>query len=137
MARSVEAPEVEMISLAALSAGGQGQRFRVGLLVRNTNPAPLAVRSLTFQVRLGTEGRLRGETAVPFTVPPLGEETLRLEVETELVSSLSRLLALVQGPNDALAYELDGEIEAAGAMRRTLTFYHEGEVPLSATMGGL
>jgi LEA14-like dessication related protein len=127
-------PVVELTGLSLLRAGSDRQDFRVTLRVANPNPIPIPVEDLRFNIRLGGEGLLAGGTSSRMTLPARGEETLRLEVSTDLMSSIRRLLALAQGPDDSLSYELDGYIALDPRQRRTLPFRTRGEVPLSATM---
>jgi LEA14-like dessication related protein len=134
--RSVAAPEVQLVSLSLLESTADGQRFRVSLLLDNPNDVALPIRSVRFNARLGGEGILSGESLAPLELPARGRETLRLEVQTDLVSSVSRLLAVVQGPDDGLAYELNGRLMLAGRPERALPFSTCGTVPLTATMGG-
>jgi LEA14-like dessication related protein len=135
--RTLEPPEVQIVGLALMRASADEQRFRVSLRLDNPNPEAIPVQALEFRVRLAGAGLLDGRSAAPFTLPALGSQTLRLEVSTELLSSVSRLLAVVQGPEDALSYELDGELQTARRFRPALPFHFRGRVPLTATMGGL
>ena len=133
--RSVAPPEVELVGLSLLEATPDGQRFRVSLLLDNPNDIELPVQSIRFNARLGGEGILSGESLAPLDLPARGRETLRLEVQTDLVSSVSRLLALVQGPGDAVPYEINGRLTLSGRTARSLPFSQSGSVPLSASMG--
>jgi len=132
--RSIVPPDVQLVSLSLIEATTDGQRFRLGFLLRNANDFPVPVQSVRFSARLGGEGVLTGES-LGLTLPAGGEERLRVEVRTELVSSITRLLSLVQGPEDGLSYELAGRITLDGRPPRTLPFAHSGLVPLSASMG--
>jgi LEA14-like dessication related protein len=132
--RALAPPAVELTGLSLLRATSDRQDFRVTLRIANPNPIPIPVEDLRFNIRLGGEGLLAGGTSSRMTLPARGEETLRLEVSTDLVSSIRRLLSLAQGPDDALSYELDGYIALDRRHRRTLPFRTRGEVPLTATM---
>ena len=131
--RSIVPPEVQLVSLALVRATTEEQTFRVGFLLRNPNDFPIPVSSIDFSARLSGEGVLIGESQ-PVTLPALDEERLNVEVRTDIVSSMSRLLAAVQGPEDGLAYELVGRLRLGGRPPRTVPFTYSGLVPLSATM---
>lgn len=135
--RQLAPPQVELESLALVRAGADSQDFRLGLRITNPNPLPIPVELLRFSVRLGGEGLIAGNSAQRMVLPARGQETLRLEVSTDLVSSLRRLLALAEGPDDTLAYEIDGELVLDPRHRRSLPFRSRGRVPLTATMGTL
>lgn len=128
---TLTAPRVQVTGLSLLEAGGETQRFSVSLLVENPNAVALPVEKLQFSLRLAGEGLLNGESMAPVAVPANGSETIRLEVESALVSSLSRLLALVQGPDNALPYEINGQLTLAQRFRNTFPFRFRGQVPLS------
>lgn len=134
--RVLEPPAVELRELALLGASAERQDFRVGLLVRNPNPLPLPVRELTFTARLAGEGLLEGRSVTAVTIPAGGEQLVRVEASTDLLSSVSRLLGVVRGPRDAIPYELSGEVQLDRRLERTLRFRASGDVPLTATLGG-
>jgi LEA14-like dessication related protein len=134
--RTIEAPDVRLQSLTLLEDGEDGQRLAVRLRVDNPNTVPIPVIGLTFRVRLGGDGLLSGSSMEAFSVPAGGSESVVVEVDTDLVSSLSRLVALVQGPAGALAYEATGELSLSRPFRSPQSFSARGEVPLSMSARG-
>lgn len=133
--RSIETPRVRLASLSFIGADGNTQTFALTLLVENLNPVPVPIEQIRLRVRLGGEGYLSGESGTAVTIPALDTETVRVEIETDLVSSQSRLMALVQGPQNALPYELDGELNVGGRPPRLLPFQYRGMVPFSMRAG--
>jgi hypothetical protein len=67
------------------------------------------------------------------TVEALDRRTVTLEVGSEILSSLSRLLSFVQGPENALPYEIYGEVYLDRRGRQPLRFSANGQVPLVMT----
>ena len=104
--------------------------FALRLQLVNPNMAEIPVVRLDFDIRLGGEGRLIGDQATPFTLPGMGSETLEFEVFSELVPSASRLMAFVQGPDNALAYEFHGELVLEATLRDPIEIFRRGQVPL-------
>ena len=104
--------------------------FALRLQLVNPNMAEIPVVRLDFDIRLGGEGRLIGDHATPFTLPGMGSETLEFEVFSELVPSASRLMAVVQGPDNALAYEFHGELVLEATLRDPIEIFRRGQVPL-------
>ena len=104
--------------------------FALRLQLVNPNMAEIPVVRLDFDIRLGGEGRLIGDHATPFTLPGMGSETLEFEVFSELVSSASRLMAFVQGPDNALTYEFHGELVLEATLRDPIEIVRRGQVPL-------
>lgn len=128
--RQLAAPQVEVVELRLLRASFDGQRFAVRFLLHNPNAVPIPVRRAEFEVRLASEGLLEGYSVAPFTLPAGGSHAVDVEIFSNLVSSATRLLALVQGPSDSLEYELYGRVELDAALREPLGFYSRGQVPL-------
>jgi late embryogenesis abundant protein len=125
-AGALRPPQVQLTGLAVLQPS---QRFRVSLLLTNATAEAVPVDSLRFSIRLGGEGLLDGRTAGPVTVPPNAVETLRVDVDGDMVSSVSRLIAM-QGPQSALPYEIAGDLTLD---RKAYSFNSAGQVPFSAT----
>ena len=100
--RQLAPPQVELVELRLLQASFDGQRFAVQLLLSNPNPVPIPVLFVEFNVRLAGEGLLDGRSLSPFTLPAGGSQSVDVEIFSNLVSSASRLLSLVQGPTNSL-----------------------------------
>lgn len=128
--RQLVPPRVELVEIRLLQAGFDGQRFAVRVQVDNPNSVPIPVRTLEFDVRLAGEGLLDGRSVAPFTLPAGGSQVVDVEIFSNLVSSATRLLALVQGPQNALEYEMQGELTLDASLRDPLGFYYRGQVPL-------
>lgn len=133
-APKLAAPTIQVTGLSLLDATAGRQRFSVGLLIDNQNVEPLPIKELEFTLRLANgEGLLDGTLAAPIVVPALDRQTLRIEVATELVSSASRLLSFVQGPANALPYEIYGRLTVDRRFARPMSFAAHGQVPFSMT----
>ena len=126
------APTIRVVGLSLLKASAGSQRFRVGLLIDNQNTDPLPIKQLEFTLRLANgEGLLDGTLPAPIVVPALDRQTMRIEVTTQLVSSSSRLLSFVQGPANALPYEIYGTLTVDRRFAKPMSFAARGEVPFS------
>src|SRR5690606_40564195 len=66
----------------------------------------------------GGGGLLTGRTIEPFMLEPGAEQVVPVEVESDLVSSLSRLIGLLQGPSDSINYDLDGLVRLSRGFNR-------------------
>ena len=130
--RGVVAPRITVQNLEPLPARAGQQRFRVALLVDNTNTDPLRLRTIEFKLRLADQGIVDGSTG-PLVVEALDRQTVTIEVGSEIVSSVSRLLSFVQGPENTLPYEIYGTIQLDRRLREPLPFSASGEVPLVMT----
>jgi murein L,D-transpeptidase YcbB/YkuD len=82
-------------------------------------------------LRLADQGILDGVVG-PMTIEALDRRSLQLELGSEIVSSLSRLMAFVEQPANTLPYEIHGVVTLDRRLRR-LPFDERGQVPLVLT----
>jgi LEA14-like dessication related protein len=121
-------PRITVQNVLALSSSTP-QRFRVTLLIDNVNAEPLEIKRLDFKLRLAEEGIVDGVTTAPLTVAALDSQQLTLELSSDIISSLSRLLAFVQGPANTLHYDIYGRVTLN--RRKELPFATSGQAPLA------
>lgn len=131
--RGLSAPRITVQTLEPLPSIGGQTRFRVNLLLDNLNTDPLRIRGIEFKLRLADQGIIDGSAVVPVTVEALDRHTVTLELGSEILSSLSRLMAFVQGPDNTLPYEIYGEVYLDRRGREPLRFSSSGQVPLVMT----
>jgi LEA14-like dessication related protein len=125
-------PRITVQNLEALPPSAGQTRFRTRLIIDNPNTEPILVHSLEFTLRLADQGILDGAYAgAPLTVQALDRQTITLELQSEIISSLSRLLSFVQGPENALPYELLGRITLGRASSQSIAVGSRGQVPLA------
>lgn len=129
--RNLAPVQPRVVSLEMLEAGFEGQRFAVELALTNPNTADLPVRRLEFELRLAGEGLISGDSPVRFMLPGAGSETVRVEVFSRTVSSVSRLASLAEGPRNELGYELQGRLTLDAGLRDPLPISARGQVPLT------
>lgn len=131
--RGISAPRITVQNLEPLPSLGGQTRFRVQLLVDNMNTDPLRIKGIEFKLRLADQGIIDGSAAVPMTIEALDSKTVTLELGSEILSSLSRLMAFVQGPENTLPYEIYGEVYLERRRLDPLQFSTSGQVPLVMT----
>ncbi|RPI63102.1 MAG: hypothetical protein EHM50_02850 [Lysobacterales bacterium] len=119
-------------SLEPLPSSSGQQRFRVALVVDNMDTDPVKIRGIEFKLRIADEGIIDGKTP-PLTIEALDRQTLMLDVGSEIISSLSRLLSFVHGPENTLPYEIYGKVTLDRRMIDPLSFSASGQVPLVMT----
>lgn len=129
--RSAPGPAVGLAGLQMLGPTADGQRFDLALRITNAGAEPLAVASIRYSVRLGGEGYLTGRALTPVALAAGETTTVHIVSESAAVSSGSRLLAMTQGPQNALPYELTGSLVLENRPQRPLAFQASGNVPLS------
>lgn len=127
--RGLAPPRVTVASLEPLPAEGNQQRFRAVLLVDNLNTEQLRLRAIDFKLRLADQGIIDGGIGA-LTIEPLHQQSVTLELGSEIVSSLSRLLSFVQPLDNTLSYELYGKVTFVRGRLDPVDFASRGRVPL-------
>lgn len=123
-------PRVTVESLVALPQSAGPQAFRVSVVIDNIGTEPLKIRELEFKLRLADQGILDGLSQVPLTIEGLDRQTVTLDLRSDILSSVSRLLSFVRGPGNALPYEIYGTLKPDRRLREPIVFTATGEVPL-------
>ena len=131
--RGLVAPRLVIQNVEPLKSSVGEQRFRINLLIDNPNTEPLAIRNIEFKLRLADEGIIDGFLPAPILVEALHQQTLALELGSENMSSLSRLMSFVEGPENMLAYEFYGTVTLDRSVRDPFRFSLRGEAPLVLT----
>ena len=83
-----------------------------------------------FKLRLADEGIIDGFLPAPILVEALHQQVLALELGSEIISSLSRLMSFVEGPENLLPYEIYGTVTLDRTVRDPFRFNARGETPL-------
>jgi LEA14-like dessication related protein len=128
-------PEVELVNLTALESTADKQNFALTFLINNPNAEPIPVEEIRYSVRLAGQGYLNGRSATTVMLAGSGRQTLRVDLETDGVVSPARLSSFAQGPDNALPYELSGDLVIGGQPPRTFRFVAAGDVPFAISRG--
>ena len=132
--RGLAPPRVTVTSLEPLPAAGPEQRFRAVVLIDNMNTEQLRLRGIEFKLRLADQGIIDGQVGA-LTIEPLHQESVTVELGSEIVSSVSRLLSFVEGPDNMLPYEIYGKLAFVRGRLDPMNFSGRGYVPLVLTSG--
>jgi hypothetical protein len=130
--RGMVPPRVTVQSLEPLSAAGTEQRFRAVLRVDNMHTEPLKLRGIEFELRLAHLGILDGHIPA-MTVEALDQQRVTLELQSEIIASVSQLLSFAQGPENTLPYEIVYKVTFARGRIDPMNLAAEGRVPLVMT----
>jgi len=126
-------PRITVQNVVALSGGAGQPRFRVTLMIDNTNTKPLPVYSFEFKLRLADQGIIDGTLPQSVIIDPLDQLVTTLDLSSDIVSSLSRLMSFVEGPDNTLPYEIYGMLRLDRTVRDPIPFTFRGQTPLSTT----
>jgi LEA14-like dessication related protein len=126
-------PRITVENVTALTGGAGQPRFRVTIRIDNTNTEVLPVYSFEFKLRLADQGIIDGALPQATSIPPLEQLVTTLELSSDIVSSLSRLMSFVQGPDNLLPYEIYGTLKLDRTVRDPIPFSSRGQTPISTT----
>jgi hypothetical protein len=130
--RGMVPPRLTVQSLEPLSAAGTEQRFRAVVVVDNLNTEPLKLRGIEFSLRIAHQGMLDGRVPA-MTVEALDQQRVTLELQSEIIASVSQLLSFVQGPENTLPYEIVYKVTFERGRIDPMNLTAEGRVPLVMT----
>ncbi len=120
---TLDGVEVERLSVAT-------QSLTLAFSVSNPNPFPLPVRAIRYELRLGDRKVARGETADRFVVGAEGTGEFAIDVELDLVDSISRLgFGMLKQP---VEYELFGSLSVDLPFAPPVAFSTSGRLDLAA-----
>jgi hypothetical protein len=127
--RGMSPPRVTVLSLEPLPRMGSEQRFRAVLRVDNLNTEPLKTRGIDFSLRLAHQGII-DVYLPPMTVEALDQQLITLDLRSEIIASVSQLLAISDGPENTLPYEIIGKVTFERGRIDPQSFSSEGYVPI-------
>jgi len=109
------------------------QRFRITLRVDNLNTEPLAIKAIEFKLKLASEGIIDGDSYGLLVVAALEQQSITLDLHSDIVSSLSRLQAFTHGPTNTLPYQIYGKVtlDRRPKVKAEVPFTSSGDVPLT------
>lgn len=121
------------VEVQGLTVGKQS--LTLDFSVSNPNPFPLPVRAIRYELRLGDRKVARGETADRFVVGAEGTGEFAIDVELDLVDSISRLgFGMLKEP---VEYELFGSLSVDLPFAPPVAFSTSGRLVLAAGAGAL
>lgn len=125
----VSSPTVSLSSVELERADFRQQTFLLGFDVRNPNPFPLPVRSMTYRVLLDDEKFAGGEAAGSFTVPARSDDAFMISVDLDILNSAGHLASLMQnGVPDRVNYALEGSLTVDIPFTRPIPFSSSGVI---------
>ncbi len=124
-----ESPIVTVTRLEPAEMGLLEQRYQLTLRVQNPNDFELPIRGLTYKLEINDEEFARGVSSEAVTVKPFGEETIKVNVTSNLLSLVGKLKNLAPNAASGLRYKISGNIALVGETFR-LPFGKEGEIGL-------
>ena len=125
MGTRLEPPDVTLVSINPLPSTAFEQRFEIEVRIVNPNNVPLSGDGLDITIELNGKRLTRALSPNNFTIPRLGDDTVRLTGTTTLLDLFRQAVSL---PEDRrLDYRLVGRVSLADSLG-WLKFYREGSL---------
>ena len=130
--QKLESPELSLVGIQMLSTDMFAQKFKVRLKVENPNDLELKVTGLEYQILLMGDSFAEGNSTDRFLLPAKGEAEFDMNVTTNFVSSLGRLISRVGGGKlENVDYEIVGTVYVDKGMIKKIPFQDHGQVDFS------
>lgn len=124
----LQAPQLSVVDVQVLGGDLWQQRLRVRMHVQNPNERALPVKGLVYTLQVEGQEFASGESAASFTVPALGEAEFDMNVNTNLVATVLKLLG--RGSAKDVDYHLSGKVSLAEGFLRSIPFEQRGTFKL-------
>lgn len=128
MTRPFTPPDVSLQTLRLQSMGLKSQTFELELRAQNTNPWPLPVRQVRYRLELAGVEVATGVSGKTFNVPANAAANFPLQVQTDLLDSVPRLVSRLDG--SPVHYRISGQLDL-GAWLPDVPFSKSGEISLA------
>ena len=123
-----ETPRLSVVSIQMQSADIFSQRLQVRMRVLNPNTRELPVKGIRYRIEVNDSELGQGLTNAPFVVPALGEAEFDVQVTTNAVGLLAKLLS--RRKTEAIDYRLVGDVALSSGLLRRIPFDERGSVKL-------
>lgn len=124
------APQVSLADFNLVDIGLFKQTYRLALRLKNPNPFPLPITALDYQIQINDKTFTKGNSQQAITLPATGEETMPIEVTTNLLGLLEQWRDIKMLLNRQLRYDLSGGVRLVNWVPQ-IPFERKGEINLS------
>jgi len=107
-----EPPEVSLVGIELVKASLLQQTFNLTLNLKNPNDQVLAIRDTEFSAIINGSEFASGVSTQPISLPPFGESTVAVRVNSGLMKILDNLSRL--SSESGLKYTLEGSVKIDG-----------------------
>lgn len=129
---SAKPPQINLISIKPLAAEGLEQRFSLTLKVTNPNDHSLAIKGMSYALRVEGFNLVSGVASGLPEIPAYDTKVIEIEAATNLINGMRFIQQLVTNQNlkDSLSYSLEADIDLENLLMPSILVVHEGKVPL-------
>lgn len=129
---SAKPPQINLINIKPLAAEGLEQRFSLTLKVSNPNDHSLAIKGMSYALRVEGFNLVSGVASGLPEIPAYDTKVVEIEAATNLINGMRFIQQLVTHQNlkDSLSYSLEADIDLENLLMPSISVVHEGKVPL-------
>jgi LEA14-like dessication related protein len=124
-----ESPTVTLAGMEILAADFFEQRFALDLRLQNPNDFNLPIRGLRYELILNGKPLATGVSNQQVDLPAYGEQVIRVESVSSLLSIFKQVQSLGESKSGALDYQLKGHVSLLDKSFK-LPFDKRGEISL-------
>lgn len=125
----LETPKVSITSFRLLPSESMAPRFEVGLHVMNPNLIPLALKGMSYNIKLEGHPLISGVTSDLPLIAAYGEGDIVVQATTDLFSGLKLVSELMARPRESFTYELEAKFDMGGLLPN-IRVRESGEIDL-------
>ena len=121
-------PQVHLLKVEVVRAKLMQQEFILHFRIDNPNDSTLQVRNLHYAVHLGDLLLAEGDYGQWFRVDGHARRVIEVPVRTNLWRQLKPIAKLLEHPERAIPYRLEGELSSGLFFARNLHLLRKGEI---------
>lgn len=122
-------PDVSLRSVQVLGLGFNAQTFLLTFDVHNSNPFPLPVNEIHYDVRLDGHRFASGQALSELSIPAAGNTQFAMSVELDLLQTAPQLVAIVRdGVREDIPYEIEGQLGLDLPLVSALSYQGNGAI---------
>ncbi len=123
------APQISLADFRLVNLGLLEQNYRLRLRLKNPNPFPLPITNLNYQLQINEQEFTKGASNQAIVIPSLGEETIDIDVTSNLMRIIGQWQDWQQLLNRQFRYQLMGGVNVTDWVPQ-IPFNYQGEVTL-------
>lgn len=122
-------PDVSLRSVQVLGLGFNEQTFLLTFDVHNSNPFPLPVNEIYYDVRLDGHRFASGQALSDLSIPATGTSEFAMSVELDLLQTAPQLVSIVRdGVREEIPYEIEGRFGLDLPLAPALSYQGNGAI---------
>jgi LEA14-like dessication related protein len=123
-------PKVSLTDFRVMKFDLTEQNYKLKLSLNNPNPFPLPLIGMDYKLLLNDKEFTQGSTNQPLTIPALGEQTIEINVISNLMKIIGEWHDISSVLNRQLNYRILGSMNIVDSTFK-IPFEYRGDIPIS------